>query len=84
MGFKFDEKLLVNNNIFKYEDKLNSAFTRFLETTPTYVTYYNINTIDSTVDLGFSNVDKILGPQSPIRFSEVKKFPYIWNGSYTT
>jgi hypothetical protein len=75
MGFKFDEKLLVNNNIFKYEDKLNSAFTRFLETTPTYVTYYNINTIDSTVDLGFSNVDKILGPQSPIRFSEVKNFP---------
>ena len=75
MGFKFDEKLLVNNNIFKYEDKLNSAFTRFLETTPTYVTYYNINTIESTVDLGFANVDKILGPQSPLRYSEVKNFP---------
>jgi hypothetical protein len=75
MGFKFDEKLLVNNNIFKYEDKLNSAFTRFLETTPTYVTYYNINTIESTVDLGFSNVDKILGPQSPLKYSEVKNFP---------
>ena len=75
MGFKFDEKLLVNNNIFKYEDKLNSAFTRFLETTPTYVTYYNINTIESTVDLGFANVDEILGPQSPLRFSEVKNLP---------
>jgi len=75
MGFKFDEKLLVNNNIFKYEDKLNSAFTRFLETTPTYVTYYNINTIESTVDLGFANVDKILGAQSPIRYSEVKNLP---------
>ena len=75
MGFKFDEKLLVNNNIFKYEDKLNSAVTRFLETTPTYVTYYNINAIESTVDLGFVNVDKILGPQSPIRYSEVKNFP---------
>ena len=75
MGFKFDEKLLVNNNIFKYEDKLNSAFTRFLETTPTYVTYYNINTIESTVDLGFVNVDKILGPTSPLRYSEVKNLP---------
>ena len=75
MGFKFDEKLLVNNNIFKYEDKLNSNWTRFLESTPTYVTYYNINTIESTVDLGFANVDKILGPQSPIRFSEVKNLP---------
>ena len=75
MGFKFDEKLLVNNNIFKYEDKLNSGWTRFLETTPTYVTYYNINTIESTVDLGFANVDKILGPQSPLRFSEIKNLP---------
>ena len=75
MGFKFDEKLLVNNNIFKYEDKLNSAFTRFLETTPTYVTYYNINSVESTVDLGFSNVDNILGSESPIRYSEVKNLP---------
>jgi hypothetical protein len=75
MGFNFDEKALVNNNIFKYEDKLNSAFTRFLETTPTYVTYYNISSIESTVDLGFANVEKILGSQSPIRYSEVKNFP---------
>ena len=75
MGFKFDEKLLINNNIFKYEDKLNSQYTRFLETTPTYVTYYNINSIESTVDLGFSNVDKILGPSSPLKYSEVKNLP---------
>ena len=75
MGFKFDEKVLINNNIFKYEDKLNSQYTRFLETTPTYVTYYNINSIESTVDLGFSNVDKILGPSSPLKYSEVKNLP---------
>ena len=37
MGFKFDEKLLINNNIFKYEDKLNSQYTRFLESTPTFI-----------------------------------------------
>lgn len=75
MGFKFDEKALINNNIFKYEDKLNSQYSRFLDRTPTYVTYYNINPIESTVDLGFSNVEKILGSNSPIRFNEVKNFP---------
>lgn len=75
MGFKFDEKVLINNNIFKYEDKLNSAYSRFLDKTPTYVTYYNINTVESTVDLGFSNVEKILGDNSPIRYSEVKGLP---------
>lgn len=75
MGFKFDEKALVNNNIFKYEDKLNSAYTRFLDRTPTYVTYYNINTIESTVDLGFSNVEKVVGNGSPIKYNEVKNLP---------
>ena len=75
MGFKFDEKALINNNIFKYEEKLNSAYTRFLETTPTYVTYYNVNPIESTVDLGFSNVEKILGDHSPLKYSEVKNLP---------
>lgn len=75
MGFKFDEKTLVNNNIFKYEDKLNSAYTRFLDRTPTYVTYYNINTVESTVDLGFANVEKIVGNSSPIKYNEVKNLP---------
>ena len=75
MGFKFDEKLLINNNIFKYEEKLNSQYTRFLESTPTYVTYYNINTVETTVDLGFSNVEKILGNGSPIKYSEIKNLP---------
>ena len=75
MGFKFDEKALINNNIFKYEEKLNSQYTRFLDQTPTYVTYYNINTIETTVDLGFSNVEKILGKGSPIKYSEIKNLP---------
>lgn len=75
MGFKFDEKALINNNIFKYEDKLNTQYTRFLDKTPTYVTYYNISTVESTVDLGFSNVEKILGSNSPIRFNEVNNLP---------
>lgn len=75
MGFKFDEKTLINNNIFKYEDKLNSQYTRFLDQTPTYVTYYNINSTESTVDLGFSNVEKILGYNSPIKFNEIVNFP---------
>lgn len=75
MGFKFDEKTLINNNIFKYEDKLNSQVTRFLDKRPTYVTYYNVNVNESTVDIGFSNVEKVVGSNSPIRYSEVKNFP---------
>ena len=59
MGFKFNERDFINNNIFKYEDKLNTQFSRFQEQTPMYVTWYNICINESTVDLGFANVEKV-------------------------
>ena len=75
MGFKFNEKDFINNNIFKYEDKLNNQFSRFQEQTPTYVTWYNICVAESTVDLGFSNVERVIGYNSPIKYNEIKNFP---------
>jgi len=75
MGFLFDEKKFVNDNIFLHEERISSPYTRFLESTPTYVTYYNINNIESVTDTGFGGVERILGPNSPIRFSEVKDLP---------
>lgn len=75
MGFKFDEKTLIDNNIFKYEEKLNTQYTRFLDKTPVYVTYFNLITAESTLDLGFSNVESKIGNDSPLRYSEIKNFP---------
>lgn len=75
MGFKFNERDFINNNIFKYEEKLNTQFSRFQEQTPMYVTWYNICINESTLDLGFSNVEKVLGYNSPIKYNEVKNFP---------
>ena len=75
MGFKFNEKDFIDNNIFKYEEKLNTQFSRFQEQTPMYVTWYNICVNESTLDLGFSNVEKVLGYNSPLKYNEVKNFP---------
>ena len=75
MGFKFNEREFINNNIFKYEDKLNTQFSRFQEQTPMYVTWYNICINESTVDLGFANVEKVLGYNSPLKYNEIKNFP---------
>ena len=74
-GFIFDEQNFINNNAFKFEDRLNSQVARFLDKSPTYVTYYHISDIESTVDLGFSNIDGLLGDESPLRFNEIKDFP---------
>lgn len=74
-GFNFNEQNFINQNIFKYEDKLNSQVTRFLDQSPSYVLYFNIVKNESMVDLGFSNIENLLGPESPLRYSEIKDFP---------
>lgn len=74
-GFVFNEQKFVNDNIFKFEDRLNSQYSRFLDKSPTYVTYYNISKTESTVDLGFSNIEELIGPNSPLKFKEIKDFP---------
>lgn len=74
-GFNFNEQNFINNNIFKFEDRLNTQTTRFLEQSPSYVTYFNIIKIESMVDLGFSNIENLLGPESPLQYSEIKDFP---------
>lgn len=75
MGYLLSEEEFLNNNIFKFEDRMNSQYSRFLDRTPTYVTYYNISNVNSTVDNGFESVEQILGDNSPIRFNKVENFP---------
>lgn len=75
MGYLVSEQEFLDNNIFKYEERMNNQYSRFLDRTPTYVTYYNISNINSTVDNGFENVEAILGDNSPIRFNKVENFP---------
>jgi hypothetical protein len=74
-GFIMNEQKLVNDNVFLHEDRLNSQYTRFLEKSPTYVTYFNINNIETTVDNGFNSVERVIGANSPVRYNEVKDFP---------
>ena len=74
-GFNFNEQNFVNNNIFKFEERLKTQTTRFLESSPTYTNYFNICQIESQVDLGFSNIENLLGPESPLKYNEIKDFP---------
>ena len=75
MGIIIDEKRMVEDNIFKYEDRLKSPVSRFIETTPTFVTYYHVNPDISTVDEGYKDVHSILGSHSPIRYNKIESFP---------
>lgn len=69
------EEMMINSNAFVYEDRLNSQYTRFLDRPPVFVTYYSINSVESTTDDGFMNIERLLGPNSPIRFNKIESFP---------
>ena len=70
-----DEKKFIDENIFKYESRLNTQISRFLDKTPTFVTYYHIDPNDTTTDAGFKDVEELVGDRSPIRFQKIENFP---------
>lgn len=75
MAILVDEKRMVEDNLFKYEERLKSPVSRFIESTPTFVTYYHIDPDATTVDDGFKDINSILGFRSPLRFKKIDSFP---------
>lgn len=75
MGKFIDESIFINQNITKFEDRLNSQYSRVLESKPMYSTYYHISNNETSVDIGFKDTERILGKNSSVRFHEIKNFP---------
>ena len=51
-----NEQRMIEDNLFKYENRLKSPVSRFIEQTPTFVTYYHLNNDSTTVDDGFKDI----------------------------
>lgn len=75
MGYIINEKPFFNDNIFKFEKRLESQYSVFLDKNPTFVTYYHINNINTITDGGLLNIDEVLGHESPLRFQKIADFP---------
>ena len=75
MAILIDEKKFINDNVFQFENRLNSSISRFLDKSPTFVTYFHINNNESTTDGGFKDIEEILGKRSPLRFQKITDFP---------
>lgn len=75
MAIFIDEKRMVNDTVFQYEQKFHSPMSRFIDKTPTFVTYFAIADDASTTDEGFLHVDDFIGNTSPMRFKRIENFP---------
>ena len=75
MALVINEKKMVDDNMFGFEERVKSPLTRFSEKTFTPVEYYHINNVESTADAGFEDIEEILGERSPLRFRVIHDFP---------
>ena len=69
------ESDFINSNIAEYEKRMESKFVKSQETIANYVTYFHIAVNQTTTDSGFKNIEKLIGPNSPIKYKEIKEFP---------
>ena len=75
MSIIINEKQMVEDNIFQFEERLKAPSSRFIDSTQTYVDYYHIDNEGTTTDAGFIDVASILGFRSPIKFKKIHDFP---------
>lgn len=75
MALTFDEETMLNGNIFKYEERLKSNASKYVENGTTLVTYFAQKENAVTVDRGTRDIDQIFGKKSPLRFIKIINFP---------
>lgn len=65
----------INSNVNLLADRQSSMYSLFLESKPTFTTYYHINKIRSRTDKGLKLPEKLNGALSPIRYNKLLNFP---------
>lgn len=75
MSIILDEQKFVDDNIFQFENRLNTQVSRFLDKSPVFTEYFHINANETTVDGGYKDVEELIGNRSPIKYQKIDNFP---------
>ena len=73
-----EKSQFVQKAIDIYTQNRLGQYSKYLNSTPVFVTYYAINQALSRADLGSGQVYDVIGPNSPIKFNKILEFP-IYN-----
>ena len=65
----------IQKTIETYQKNRVGQYSKYLDTTPIFVTYYAINQAQSRADAGSGQVHELLGPTSPIRYNKILELP---------
>ena len=71
----FNEESMINGNIFKFEQRLQSQTNKYIENGAILSTYYSQRENSITVDRGLQDIDQLFGKKSPMRYNKIKNLP---------
>jgi hypothetical protein len=77
LGKFVEERAIVETYLDNYV-KTTNDFSRFIEGSPNFVTYYSKDLQASMEDVHLQGVMEIVGNESPIKFNKIENFP-IYN-----
>jgi hypothetical protein len=66
---------LIETQSQKHKERLVSQFSRLLDSTPSFPTYYSIDGVNSSAELGTRDIAQYVGPNSPIKFKKIIGMP---------
>lgn len=75
MATQISEQKMIDDNVLLYEERLKSPIRRFTDKSFIPVTYFHINSKDTTTDPGFNDVAEILGDDSPFKYQKIENLP---------
>jgi hypothetical protein len=59
----------------KHRERLLSQFSRLLDSSPSFLQYYSIDGVNSTVEIGSRDIMQYVGSDSPVKFKKIKNLP---------
>ena len=71
----FSEENAIRGNIFKFEERLHTQATRYVEGGGIFSTYFNLDKNCTTVDRGTQDADMLFGKKSPLRWNQINDLP---------
>lgn len=69
-----NEKKFINNYIQSYMNATDD-YSKYMEGSPTFTTYYSVDQEATTTDIGLGAVVEVVGSESPVRFNKIYDFP---------
>lgn len=76
-GLIFDEKALIDDQVYKYDEYLHSRMNKYTGAGRIIVKYWSINDANTSSSLGMGTHYRILGNDSPLRYDEIDNMAFI-------